>query len=246
LAVGFNTGSQSLIIWENESDLKECIFSFVIQCHMEPLPIPLSNSPCLSELFSHETFTGSACQVSRTKDIHSGVMNIANGIWYLYGINSPMHCRSRGSFGESSTTRSLSGPTIISLPCGENVTCANAELTSTECTNLNIVVKAGDHESFEKLTSKPLLLNNFTKKIISIYQTAIKEEIIQLFEEYDGTNKIWKNILQELSTGSLSGIFFIALTLILLIITCVRRTLHKRLDVLENDIFEIVKLHNDK
>ena len=51
-AISVNSTYKTLILWNDDFNINECLFLIVIQCPVTPLSIPLANSPCLSHLFS--------------------------------------------------------------------------------------------------------------------------------------------------------------------------------------------------
>ena len=102
--------------------------------------IPLSAVPCLDELMNDESSSTSKCQVTRSKNIESNLINIKSNVWYAFSNEESFECESQSLSSPISDVISIKGPMIAMFPCNKSIRCSNVQLPPTTCINTSIII----------------------------------------------------------------------------------------------------------
>lgn len=166
---GFNKIDKKVVLWNDDKLSSTCIFSRVVQCHDNPIIIPISNLPCLNELLSIEPFTfNTNCQVVKSKCNQVNILNIKSNIWYLYSLDQPFECESQSLSAPPADVISIKDPMIAILPCGRPIQCANIRLPPTTCDNTTVILKSQHTNTMNKGSASSFLFNNITDRLVSL------------------------------------------------------------------------------
>ncbi|CAF4656880.1 unnamed protein product, partial [Rotaria sp. Silwood2] len=122
---GFNKIEKKVILWNDDNFSTACTFSKIIQCRNQLMNIPLSTVPCLDELMNTESSSISKCQVTRSKNIQSNLINIKSNIWYIFSSGESFECESQSLSSLISDVISVKEPMIVTFPCDKSVRCSN-------------------------------------------------------------------------------------------------------------------------
>ena len=118
--VGVNFNQQSLITWDDPSDIDQCSLSVVVQCPKLPLAVSFANSPCLSGLFADEMTVDDRCQVTRSPDTQPGVTEIANGLLLFSNVPTAQSCQAFSTSNNDAETITISEKSVVLIPCDED------------------------------------------------------------------------------------------------------------------------------
>jgi hypothetical protein len=176
--VGINSIDQTLLMWNDESDINECTFSYVVQCKKMPVLISLSELSCLSQLFDHNQLVTSICEVRRSQNIDQDVIDISNGIWLFNNIHQTQYCQITSTpSNELIETITINEPSIVRIPCNKTLTCINYQLSALSCTQHRLIVTPTFPSNIRQLSHFILPIKNMTKTLVSTYQLQLEKTI---------------------------------------------------------------------
>ncbi|CAF4269274.1 unnamed protein product [Rotaria sp. Silwood2] len=147
---GFNKIEKKVILWNDDNFSTACTFSKIIQCRNQLMNIPLSTVPCLDELMNTESSSISKCQVTRSKNIQSNLINIKSNIWYIFSSGESFECESQSLSSLISDFISVKEPMIVTFPCDKSVRCSNIQLPQTTCINTTVMITTKYNATLKK------------------------------------------------------------------------------------------------
>ena len=137
---GFNKIEKKVILWNDDNLSTSCTFLKIIQCRNELMNVPLSTLPCLDELMNGESLSTSKCQVTRSKNIQSNLINIKSNVWYAFSSEESFECESQSLSSPILEVISIKEPMIVTFPCDKSIRCSNIQLPPTTCINTTIII----------------------------------------------------------------------------------------------------------
>ncbi|CAF3366945.1 unnamed protein product [Rotaria sp. Silwood2] len=215
---GFNKIEKKVILWNDNNLSTDCTFSKIIQCRNQLMNVPLSSVPCLDELMNVESSSISKCQVTRSKNIQSNLMNIKSNIWYVFPGEEPFECESQSLSSPISNIISVKEPMIVTFPCDKPVRCSNIQLPPTTCINTTVMITTKYNTTLKKQSVPVILFNKITDRLVLIYKNAAMEALTQLQMEIDNNQWLVKKILKQFGNTLLSLFACVLLSITLLII----------------------------
>ena len=118
-AIGINTNDRTIILWNSEPKKNQCLFAIFVYCQKKLPLVRLFNSPCLSELFSHNSQVASSCQITRSRKVQNNIINIDSNVWLFSNNENPLYCHIHSDLGELNGIITINEPSIIGMPCGK-------------------------------------------------------------------------------------------------------------------------------
>ncbi len=238
--IGVNTDDQTVILWDSTSKNNKCLFSIFVYCEKKPSSIRLSNSPCLSELFNHDTRIATSCQITRSLEIRTDIINIDSNIWLFPYNKEPLYCHLQSDVGEFNGIIVINEPSIVRTPCGNTIKCANTELPSSACINRSVLIRSTVTGEYEQLSTIPWPVKNMTQQLLSTYRLTIKNSLKNILDDLKDNQLTVITAIKEFGTIVLSIIFLLLLSFILFFIRWIKRLVQDRLDTLEKDVDDLV------
>ncbi len=238
-AIGINQADQTAILWEKFPKRNECLFSVFVYCQKKPPFIRLSSSLCLSELIRHDVPHVTSCQVTRSRKMYTDIINIDKDIW-LFSNKEPFYCHLQTNEGDFNSIITITEPSIVRLPCGNTMKCSNIELTSSTCTNRNVLIKATAEGQYEQLTTIPWPIKYMTKQLVLNYERAAKDSLENILHTLHNDAFDAITFAKEFATIILSLLFLFLSSWILLFIRWIKLMVLKRIVNLESNVDDLV------
>ena len=238
--IGVNTNDQTVILWNTAPKKSECLFSIFVYCQKKPPSIQIHNSPCLSELFSDDTRIAGSCQVTRSREIQTDIMNIDSNIWLFTHNDEPVYCHTHSDTGELGSIISITEPSIIRMPCGSAMKCTNTELPPSPCINRTVIIKSNFIGRQEQLSSIPWSIKNMTEQLISMNKLTTKNSYTDILHDVNDKKLTVTDMIKEFGAMILSIFFLALLSFILFFIRWIKHTVHQRINTLEKDVDDLL------
>lgn len=132
---------QSLIIWEDASLMNDCIITSVfVSCRKMPLIISLANYPCLAQLLIGDIEKNNSCEVTKSTVTYPGVVEIWNGLWFLYTVRGTHFCDVYSTEDLVVETITINMDMIINIPCDKRAVCFGDRISSSVCDNQPVMI----------------------------------------------------------------------------------------------------------
>jgi len=238
--IGINSIDQTLIMWNDESDINECTLSHIVQCPKIPFLIPLSKSSCLSQLFDDNKLITSTCQVARSQDIHKDIMEIDNGIWLFFNVREPYYCQIHSTLNELTETISINEPAVVRMPCEKKIVCTDLQISSTRCVQRRVIVTPSFTSKLPNIPNFIVPIKNMSATLLSTYELQSQQSVNDVIKLIKSKKSKFQQFIHDLGIYILSGICFIILTVILYIIKFIKYKLQKEVNNLENAIEDML------
>ena len=236
---GFNKIEKKVILWNDDILSTACTFSKIIQCRNQLMNIPLSAVPCLDELMNGESSSTSKCQVTRSKNIESNLINIKSNVWYAFPNEESFECESQSLSSPISDVISIKEPMIVAFQCNKSIRCSSVQLLPTTCINTSIIITTKYNTTLKKQSVPVIFFNKITDRLVSIYKTAAIEALTQLQSKIDN-NEWWiKRIFKQLGNFLLSFFSCVLLSIVLLIIKISRWKNNEQMNNIQTQINRI-------
>jgi hypothetical protein len=213
--VGINSIDQTLLIWNDEFDMNECTFSYVVQCKKMPVLSSLSKLSCLSQLFDQNQLVTSMCEVRRSQNIDQDVIDISNGIWLFNNIQQTQYCQISSSSNELVETITINEPSIVRIPCNNTLTCIDYQLPALSCTQHRLIVTPNFPSNIRQLSHFILPIKNMTKTLVSTYEVQLEKTIKDMKSKLLIPQLTFKQLMHDFGLCILAFICFIIFTLII-------------------------------
>ncbi|CAF3959978.1 unnamed protein product [Rotaria sp. Silwood1] len=240
--IGIDPIDQQIIIWKEEIDIKQCIFSRLVLCKKMPISIPLTKSSCLSQLLDNAQSSTNMCQVTRSKNIEQDFMQIDDGLWFFFNIHHDEQCQIYSTSDHRTEVISINEPAIVSMPCNKPITCMNLKIPTTSCTPRRTLVTSHLPTYSHSQARIFLPIKDMTQTIISSYQSQYKKTINELMTALSSKNPSIKQIFQNIYTYMASTVIIILVALFLFIVKFTRKKLQKQIDYIESNVETILRL----
>ena len=240
--VGINFIDQTLIMWNDESEIDQCIFSPVVQCQKMPVSISLSKAPCLSQLFDDSQLVTSMCQVSRSQNIDQDVIDISTGIWLFANIHHTQQCQLYSASNELTETITIHEPSIVRIPCDKTITCMDYQLSASSCTQHRVVVIPSFTLNNRNQPHFILSIQNMTNTLVSSYRLQLEKTIKDVMSVLKPTQSKFKQLMHDIAAYILSLIFCIIVIIIFCVIKFIRHKLQRKIDNLEYFVHDMFPL----
>ncbi|CAF2144141.1 unnamed protein product [Rotaria magnacalcarata] len=236
--IAINTDDQTVVLWTNIPNKHECLFSIFFYCQKKPPIIRLTISPCLSELINDNVRTIHSCEIKRSRQIQTNIINIDSNIWIFSFNQGSQYCYLQSPTKEFNRIISINESSIIQLPCDHAIKCASAVIPSVACKNRSTSIKSPISGKYEKLYFIPWYIKNMTQQLKSTYENTIGSSLNDI--HYSKENQSTVITIKEITSLVLSIIFILFLSIILLFIRWIKRIVQKRIDTLEKDVDDIL------
>jgi len=220
--VGMNSIDQTLLMWNDESDINECTFSYIVQCKKMPVLISLSKLSCLSQLFDKNQLVTSMCEVRRSQNINQDVIDISNGLWLFNNIHQAQDCQISSSSNELIETLTINEPSIVSISCNKTLTCIDYQLPALSCTQQRLIVTPTVPSNIRQLSHFILPIKNMTKTLISTYQLQFEKTIKDMKSKLLIPQLTFKQLMHDVGLCILAFICFVIFTLIIAVLKWIR------------------------
>ena len=206
----------------------------------KPPSIRLSNSPCLSQLFNHDTHIASSCQVTRSRAIHSDFINIHSNIFLFPYNGTSLYCTLLSDIAGFNGIITINEPSIVRMPCGNRIKCANTELPSSPCMNRSILVQSTTVGEYETLSTVPWPVKTMTEQLRSIYILTLKNSIKNILDDLKDDHSSWTTFIKEFGSIILSILFLLLLSFIIFFLRWIKRLVQQRIETLEKDLDDVL------
>jgi hypothetical protein len=240
--IGINYIDQTVIMWNDESDINECAFSPVVQCQKIPVSMSLSKSSCLSQLFDDNQLATSMCQVSRSQNIDQDVIYIDNGIWLFHNIHNTHYCQVYSTSNGLSETISITEAALIRIPCNRTITCMNVQLPASSCTQRRVIITPSFASYIRNLPSFILPINNMTQTIVSSYQLQLEHSMKEMITAFTSKQSRFERIMHDFATYILSVVCFIFFIIFIYIIKFIKYKVQREINNLESLVRDIISV----
>ena len=177
---GINVIEQNVIMWNDEHERSTCEFSKIVQCRQQPIVVPLSNIPCLTELLSADEPSSTFCPVTKSIDISPGFIEIVQDIWVFYNVEKNQHCKLYSTSIALTDIVTVEEPSILRLPCQKAVKCFNVELPSPACTNKKIMIKSNLTGTYQTVFGFQLPLKKLIARLEFAYKSMARDSMKQI------------------------------------------------------------------
>lgn len=236
--IAIDTDDQTAVLWSTVPKTNECLFSIYVYCQKKPPIIRLSMSPCLSELFNDNVRTINSCQIKRSRQIQTNIINIDSNIWIFSFNQGSQYCHLQSLTEEFNSIISIHEPSIIQTPCDHAIKCVDVVIPSVSCTNRSTLIKSSVSGKYEKLYFIPWSIQNMTKQLISTYKNTMRSSLNDIDYSKENQSTV-KTTIKEIASLVLSILFLFFLSILLFFIRWIKRMVQKRLDTLEKDVDDI-------
>ncbi|CAF1076786.1 unnamed protein product [Didymodactylos carnosus] len=240
--IGINKDDETVIFWNTVPKKNEYLFSIFVHCKTNPPIISLKRIPCLFEIFSQDNSIASSCKIRRSRQIESEVMNIDHDGWLFSRTEQTLYCNLQSNTGKFGGLFSIHEPSIVQIPCDNNIKCTNVQLASTACSNRIVLIKSIANEKYERLSSMPWSIKNMTMQLLTIYNLTTRNSLTSFGDNFKDNKFNPIMGIKEIGNIILSTVFIIFISLVLLFIRWIKHLVQKRIDKLEKDLDDIV--HN--
>ena len=133
----------------------------------------------------------------------------------------------------------MNEPSIIRMPCGNKINCADTELPSSTCTNRSILIESTSTGHHHQLSTIPLSIKNMTKELVSAYNLMLKKSLKDILDDLTDNRLSVTTTIKEFAAIVLS-VLLLLLSCILLFLRWIKRMIQKRIDKLEKDVDDLV------
>jgi len=232
--IGINSIHQTLIMWNDPSDVDECTLLPIVQCQKIPFLIPLSKSSCLSQLFDDNKLITSACQVTRSQDIHKDIMEIDNGIWLFFNVREPYYCQVHSTLNGLVETISINEPAVVRISCEKKIVCTDLQISLKPCVQRRVIVTPSFTSKIPNISNFIIPIRSMSTTLLSTYQLQSEKSINDMIKLIKSKRSKFTQFIHDLGVYTLSGICFIIFTVILYIIKLIRYKLQREINNLKN------------
>jgi hypothetical protein len=238
--IAINSDDQTVMMWNKRPNRNECLFSIFVHCRSTPLLIPLSQSPCLSDLLNYDTGIAASCQIMRSNVLQKNIANIDRDVWLLSPDEGPLTCdvlrrsdqvHNRISINESSVTR---------IPCGYAITCANVHIPTPHCLKHTVLIKSQASGKYQHLSTAPWSVKDMVKEVQLTYALNLKNIFTDMMHITKNNTMTAARIFRDFSAMIFSTISLALFSLIILFMACIRRAVQNRFDTLETEVDDLM------
>jgi hypothetical protein len=239
--VGINSKDQTIIMWDDESDVNECTFTPFVQCQQMPATTSLSKSLCLSQLFDNNQLTTSACKVIRSQNTDQGVMHIGSSIYLFYDVLRTQYCQISSTSNGLTETISINEAALVRMPCNKTILCMDAQLPASSCTPRRVLVTPAFPSNIRNLPRFILPIKNIAQTLVSVYQLQLEKSMTDFMTIFISKQSSFTKIMIGFGKYILSAIFFILLMIILFIIKNIKFTIPRQIKELATFVIDGVR-----
>jgi hypothetical protein len=240
--IGLNSIDQTLIIFNDDSDNGECIFSPIVLCRNKPLSISLLKPSCLSELVDNNRSVTTMCSISRLQNIEQDIMQIDEEIFLFYNIPQPYHCQVYSNSHILIGKFSISEAAIIRMPCNKTIMCTNIQIPALSCKEHKIIVTPSFNLQTQNVPYFIVPIKNMTQALVSSYQLQFDKSIAEIMTAFTSKQSRFKQITRDFATYILSAICFIFAIIFLYIFKLIKYKLAKEIKNLESMVEDMIYL----
>jgi hypothetical protein len=234
--LGINSVDKTIVKWDDEEFLSSCISSNVIQCREFPLSIPLSSVPCISNILGVTQDSFNKCDVIRSQQLQPSIMNIKHDLWLFYSNDESYECLFRSTRGASTKTILITEPTIIRLPCEQNIHCSSVFLPPIPCENTTVTIKTINNTNIDQHFVSTIPLKMITQRLVSIYEAAAQNSFIHLKLKMEASDLSFKKFLDDFLSLIVSVTSLILFSILLLILKCLKIKTQKQVNKIQVDL----------
>ena len=229
--VGVNFNQQSLIRWDDASDIDQCSFSVVVQCPKLPLAVSFANSPCLSRLFDDEMTVNDRCQVTRSPDTQPGVTEIANGLWLFSNVPTAQSCQAFSTSNNDVETIIIREESVVLMPCDKTIVCFGNQLPPTMCVKRRLAVIPMLPAQIQPHRAVQVPIGKAKNRLLSAYKTQSVQNYQDMQNEFKEAQSFLKRMLQEFGYSIFSVLITILAAVVIYILKYLQRTLRMQSDL---------------
>ncbi|CAF1272415.1 unnamed protein product [Rotaria magnacalcarata] len=238
--IGINFIDHTLLIWKEETDTKQCIFSTFVQCQTIPVSIALSKSTCLSELFYDTQSSTDTCQVLRSKNIAQDIIKIDDGIWLFSNVRYAQHCQVYSTANDLAESITIIEPSIINLPCNKKVSCMDSQLPASHCSQRRVIVTPHFPLHVRSQARFIIPIQNMSRAIINSYQSQNEKMINGLMTAMQLKKPRFKQLFEDVFVYIIAVLTFILFGILLSLIKWIKYKLQREINSIESLIEEII------
>ena len=238
--IGINSIEQSLIIWSNELESNECTFSSIVRCRNEPISLPLSKSPCLSQLVDDYQSDTSMCQVSRSTNIEQGILYIDYGLWLFYNVYLTHYCQVHSTLNGLTETISINESMIVRIPCDKTATCSDFHLPAASCKANRVIVTPSFTVNIQNLPHFIMPIKKMTQTLVSSHHVQMDKSVKELMLTFRSKQSTFKEIIHEFGMYILSALCCIFIMLFVYMIKLIKYQILRRMNKFDHQIKDII------
>ena len=203
--IGINSIDQTIIIFDDDLDTNECIFSSIILCQYKSFSISLSKPSCLSQLFDSNQPVANVCSVSRSHNIQH-IINVDDDIYLFDDIHQPYRCQIYTTSNKLIGTISINEASLARIPCNKSITCADIQLAASPCKPHRVIVIPSSDLFDPNLPYFVTPLNKRTQAFVSLYQTQTDESMNKFADIFMSKQPRFKQVIRDAAISILSFI----------------------------------------
>ncbi|UJR07042.1 hypothetical protein I4U23_011330 [Adineta vaga] len=240
--VGINTVDKKLVLWNDDSDIQNCIFSTIILCQHKPVSMSLLNPSCLFQLFDENQLATNLCAVSISKNIQEDALHVAEGWWLFHNVYQTLYCQihSHSETNELPETISITQPAIVDMSCDRKITCTNFQLPVEPCRMNKVIIKSNFDSNKNTPVRTILPVKDMSDIILSSYYEQMDKSRKELFSAFNIKKKTLYQTIHELTTYILGFICLILIIMTVYIFKFMKYKLQKEVNNLHSEIDDII------
>ena len=240
--IGINVIEQSLIMWNDGHEQSTCEFTKIVQCRQQPIPVPLSNIPCLAELLSIDESRSTVCQVTKSLDFSPAFTEIAQDIWVFHNVEKNQHCKLYSTSEDLTDVVTVDEPSVLHLSCQKAVKCFDLELPPPTCTNKKIMIKSNLTGTYHTVGKFQLPLRKLITRLVSAYKAMARDSIKQLLDEVNDLDPPLKKTFKKFADLITYTALLLPLAAILIIARIIKVKLQRQVDKVEREMNKIADI----
>lgn len=231
--IGFTRDERRIITWNDPLDMNECFFSSIVLCTKVPLITFLVNYPCLSDLLSEEIKGNDSCQIVRSTDIQSGMLEIGYGLWLFYKVLGTHYCQIYSASNLLVETIILNTETIVQIPCDKKLVCFSNELSFNACKKQSLTIIPTSLNHLQKKEILQIPVSNTKSRLLSAYRAQTIKSYQDVIYDITSSRSLLRETINEIGYTILSIMSFILLACVIYILRCLKNNFQNDIDNLK-------------
>ncbi|CAF0914795.1 unnamed protein product [Adineta steineri] len=234
--LGVNTIDKTIVQWNENNFVSDCIVSDIIQCRKIPISIPLSSVACVSDILDTTADSDARCEVTRSTYTQPSIMNIKNDIWLFYSNDESYECVVHSALTGSANTISVSEPSILKLPCEHTIHCSHIVLPSIQCLKTTVTLKTMNNNNSNIHFTTPISIKRIMKHLLSISEIAAETSFRKLKSKMKVDRFSFKENIEEFLSLIISIILSMVFGILILILKYSKAKIQKQLNKLQTNL----------
>ena len=233
---GYNLINRNVLIWNREEIQSTCLLCRIVQCPFHPITVELSSLPCLAELVNTESSSFTQCQVSKSNEFQTGLLNVVSGLWYFYSSEEPFLCQINIPTATVMDAILIRPPMLVTFPCNQQIQCSGVKLPTTGCINHSIYVKTESNLTFNEKSFISLSLTNLTNRLLSLHNMVSRRSLIRLETDISNSKAMIDKYLDDFIAGIISIVSLFLLSISLIVVRYIKQKTIAKLDKLQTEM----------